>query len=911
MESVHQLNGLNGLIVNRKTLMKLQALALREEQNHVSNKIVTVLRETDFEQYEIKISERVTEVVPESFLQYIDYEHFTDKKYTGLNKAVSSNDIYDMITNKMIEKINEANLPNYQTKWKQINEKGGYSIPFNFVSRKSYRSVNFLLLTINGLLENPFFLTFKQIESLGGTIKKGAKGNHVVYYTKLFTLKNSEKKVDFASYKFDEVQTVATENQLDKNQIGTVPILKYYNVFNGADVDGIDFDLDSFKVGYKTADSVENKERLEICDLIVKNYPAFAPKIIHEGNQAFYRPSTDTVTMPPINAFETTEDYYRTLFHELAHSTGSFNRLNRDFTGRFGDKKYAFEELIAEFGSVFLSAEAGLIWYNNSNHAAYLKSWNRSLVHLKADNKFLFRASTQAQKLADFVLQPDAKGQPLFYKDLKKNEVKPVKKTPVKKTTLAREYEQIKAKYPDAVLLYAVKDYYESFDADAIRVSKILGINLHQRKLLDGSVQSFAGFKKFYKNIYLAKLVNAGVRVAIAENLDDDEVESLSITKKTKSINAVKKIPVKKTPVKKTPVKKTPVKKTPVKAKFLDIDEDFVEAKQIDTTDNIEVSRFLDEIKKNDAWVYQMLKIKVERNNLTLSDIAKIQTICKTKNNYKPEFILELANKIQREDKTEKNSGLNAVETKQTNAYSTAYGQQKSPKTKNETYKIVGDLSKFLGKIEIKPVHSLAITLDSAEGGGKTHTVFQWANEFSKAGYKPIIWSLEEHKTSQLSIDKAQKYFTGNAIKTIAVESENDGETKQQTFNRIQQSCSDFDVVIIDSWAKLVELNSKVSFDLDFRKKFNGKLFIVIFQRTSSGAMRGGTKSGFDGDIILKVDVNRDDFRKNFVYNHKNRYNAHAPISELKYSPALRKLILVGKKNSVEPQTKKLVFKEI
>ena len=251
------------------------------------------------------------------------------------------------------------------------------------------------------------------------------------------------------------------------------------------------------------------------------------------------------------------------------------------------------------------------------------------------------------------------------------------------------------------------------------------------------------------------------------------------------------------------------------------------------------------------------------------------------------------------------------------NKYSTAYNQQNDVKVINDYFKITGDLKKLLGNIEIKPVHSLAVTLDSGEGGGKTHTVFQWANDFCNAGYKPIIWSLEEHKTSSLSIDKAKKYFKGDNIKKIAVESENDGETPKETYDRLQESCKDFDIIIIDSWAKIVEMYSKAQFDLDFRKKFNGKLFIVIFQRTSTGAMRGGAKSGFDGDIILKGFVDRDNFKNNYVFNHKNRYNNYSPISDLKYSPALQKLLPVIKKNNTiekisKPKvTKKVSFKVI
>lgn len=231
--------------------------------------------------------------------------------------------------------------------------------------------------------------------------------------------------------------------------------------------------------------------------------------------------------------------------------------------------------------------------------------------------------------------------------------------------------------------------------------------------------------------------------------------------------------------------------------------------------------------------------------------------------------------------------------------YKTAIDRELENAQPVELFKIKGDLAKFLGKIEIKPVQSLAITLDSGEGGGKTHTIYQWANEFYESGYKPIIWSLEEHANSSLSIDKANKYF-GENRGFIPIESERENEAKADTLKRISDSVKDFDVIFIDSWTKVMELDKTLNFDQDLRKKFNGKLFVVILQRTSSGDIRGGTKVGFDGDIICKFFIDRDDFRNNYIYNHKNRYNDYMPISELKYSPYYGKLLDIPSEETEE-----------
>ena len=226
------------------------------------------------------------------------------------------------------------------------------------------------------------------------------------------------------------------------------------------------------------------------------------------------------------------------------------------------------------------------------------------------------------------------------------------------------------------------------------------------------------------------------------------------------------------------------------------------------------------------------------------------------------------------------------------NKYKTAIDLQNEQKEPVQLFKIKGDLKKFLGDIEIKPVHSLLVTLDSREGGGKTHTFYQWANEFSNAGYSALIWSLEEHKSSSLSKNKVNQYFTQHAKENIVIESENDGESGEETYKRFINSIADFDAVFIDSLPKLMELNGRMGVDRELRKAFNGKIIFLILQRLSDGKPRGGSKASFDGDIILKVEVDENnDFRNNYIYNHKNRYNDHAPLSELQYSPFHQKLI--------------------
>jgi antirestriction protein ArdC len=120
---------------------------------------------------------------------------------------------------------------------------------------------------------------------------------------------------------------------------------------------------------------------------------------------AFYAPSRDAIQMPPFEAFKDKESYYATALHELTHATGHPNRLDREFSKRFGDTAYAREELVAELGAAFLCAELGITPEIREDHAAYLGHW---LNVLREDKRAIFSAAAHAQRAADYLyeLQP-------------------------------------------------------------------------------------------------------------------------------------------------------------------------------------------------------------------------------------------------------------------------------------------------------------------------------------------------------------------------------------------------------------------------------------------------------------------------------------------------------------------------
>ena len=371
-----------------------------------------------------------------AFLSAAGIDYFPeapDDETQGLGKPVPAADIYKMVTDKIIGMLKSASPTDYHRAWKD----DVFFIPINYASKKPYRGINRLLLQerigFAGAFRNPYFLTFKQIKKHKGTLKKGAKGYEVIYYSIRYVVpadKNSGRKA-YSSTNAQKVLDFLHKYNLPESEVTRIPMIRYYNVYNGADIENIDFKLDELQIGRAVPDSATENRAAQ---LIVENYPN-PPAIKNEGNQAYYNPASDYIKLPKQEQFDTVNDYYRTLFHELTHSTGHNKRLNRGIHLMLEKDDYAKEELVAEFGAVFLSAWAGIMWYNNKNHAAYLKGWNSAIKEAKNDNKFLMRAASLAQQATDYILALDKDGNPAFLKKLQgKKASKNTPKTPTDKS---------------------------------------------------------------------------------------------------------------------------------------------------------------------------------------------------------------------------------------------------------------------------------------------------------------------------------------------------------------------------------------------------------------------------------------------------------------------------------------------
>ena len=192
-------------------------------------------------------------------------------------------DVYQIITERIITQLESGTVP-----WRRPWSAGRQ--PQNLVSRREYRGVNVFLLGSQSF-DSPYWLTFKQALDLKGHVRKGEHATPVVFWR--WIEKDDEKN----------------------GKAAKIPLLRYYSVFNALQCDLPDGTVPEPEPVSRPVDPIEQ------CEAVVKAMPQ-RPEIRHGGDQAFYRPMTDTVTIPHRNRFSWSAEYYSTLFHELAHATG-------------------------------------------------------------------------------------------------------------------------------------------------------------------------------------------------------------------------------------------------------------------------------------------------------------------------------------------------------------------------------------------------------------------------------------------------------------------------------------------------------------------------------------------------------------------------------------------------------------
>ena len=418
----------------------------------------------------------------------------------------------------------------------------------------------------------PVYATFKQIHEAGATINKGEKAMPVIYWNITHRDENGQKLTD---------EQYENLTKAEQERCKTIPLMMGYYCYN--------LDQTNFKEvkPEQYARLQEQFKAPEIKDIkgmfISPEFDAMIEKQAWvckintiEGSGAFYSKSKDEITVPLKAQFNIHEDpkevykdgmeYYSSLVHEMAHSTGIDTRLSRDMEGRFGDKKYAKEELVAELSAAMVGNSMGFDKRILDNNAKYVDSW---IDTLKQEPKFIISVMADVSKASGMILdhvdkqrlelgmttlqtkEPvlDEKGQTV--KDVKENKnvndgkeskaEKPQTKAE-EKTEIAKEaahvWHDLKEKHPDAVLLIRKGDFYEAFGEDAKKVSVSTGLK-EQHVVKEGFSAkedeknvSYVNFKNTSLDKYLPKLVRDGHRVAIVDNLEDMARDRIADRKK-------------------------------------------------------------------------------------------------------------------------------------------------------------------------------------------------------------------------------------------------------------------------------------------------------------------------------------------------------------------------------------------
>lgn len=221
---------------------------------------------------------------------------------------------------------------------------------------------------------SPYWMTYNQAHKLDARVRKGEKAAIAIFY-----------------------KSYTREGELsDTGETGEEArrVLKAYPVFNADQIDGLG---ERFNPTAQP-DIAEPEGRQQTLDAFFAAIPA---QLRHQGDEAYYEPAADRITMPPAQLFSGFDHYYATLANELSHWTGHADRLDRDLESRFGTSAYAAEELIAELSSAILGAELGLPVAHLDHHASYIDHW---LTLLRNDDRAILTAAARAEEASALLL---------------------------------------------------------------------------------------------------------------------------------------------------------------------------------------------------------------------------------------------------------------------------------------------------------------------------------------------------------------------------------------------------------------------------------------------------------------------------------------------------------------------------
>lgn len=311
-----------------------------------------------------------------------------EKKTTKTEKAVQ------MYAERMIETIETL-----KSGWRKTWFTEGAVCTPQSIDGREYNGMNLFLLYV--LCETkgwqyPVFVTFKRIKELGAKVRKGEKATPVLswflqaYHTK------TQKPIGMPEY-----NALSKE---EKDLYRVQPYLRAYDVFN---IEQTTLKEDSPKVWAKatkgmTLQKTQNVDGMYICkalDDMIARQSWVCPVWARKQNEAYYSPSLDEIVIPTKEQYDIEncdryvagQEYYSTMLHEMAHSTGVEKRLNRPMKDNYGR-----EELVAELTAAVCGKALGFAASVEKNNAAYLKGW---ISQIKEQPRFLVSVLNDVSKV--------------------------------------------------------------------------------------------------------------------------------------------------------------------------------------------------------------------------------------------------------------------------------------------------------------------------------------------------------------------------------------------------------------------------------------------------------------------------------------------------------------------------------
>jgi antirestriction protein ArdC len=276
-------------------------------------------------------------------------------------------DLFDKVTADLIAAI-EAGASGWRMPWHRLT-----GVPRS-VHGRNYRGWNALVLALTAAdceWTSGVWATYRGWQRHDAQVRRGERGTHVVLW------KPTERH---------DTPTDDTDDEAVSVRRGL--LARTFTVFAAEQVDGYAIDPPTV---------IEPADRISAAEAY---FTAVGAHVEIGGDRACYVPAADLIRLPALGQFERASDFYATSAHEHTHWTGHTDRLGRDLTGRFSDRAYGAEELVAELGAAFWCAQFGIDQATRHDHAAYLADW---LTILATDSRALVAACGHAQRAVDYL----------------------------------------------------------------------------------------------------------------------------------------------------------------------------------------------------------------------------------------------------------------------------------------------------------------------------------------------------------------------------------------------------------------------------------------------------------------------------------------------------------------------------